>query len=115
MSRTEVAVNTLSENTGTALTRTVIAAGATGTSGYSFTSVEDSSRLKFIIENAGATGVFTIKAGDYCSNGQGDLTIVVGGGGIAKCIVVDGSRVRQNDATAYFDAGATGTVMVFQD
>jgi hypothetical protein len=115
MARSEIVVDNLSENTGTALTQTIVAGGYTGTNGYSFTTVKDSSRLKFIVENAGATGVFTIKAGDYCGNDLGDFTVVVGGGGIAKCIVVDGSRCRQNDASVYFDAGATGTVMAFQD
>ena len=114
MARTEVAINDTSLNAGSVLTKTVIAAGATGTDGYSFTGGKDSEKLRMIVVNAGATGVYTIKKGDYCAN-SADLDVVVGGGGIASVITVDGAKVRQNDGSVYVDVGGvTGTFYVYQ-
>jgi hypothetical protein len=72
--------------------------------------------LRILIENLGATGVFTIKAGDtYCEKVNGDLSVVVGGGGIQACIgPIDGARFRNSDATVYVDAGNTGAIWAVQ-
>lgn len=115
MSRTEVAIDNVSLNAGATLTRTTIAAGATGTAGYAFITETASEDLKIIAQVDGATGVLTIKAGDYCANSVGDLTIVLGGGGTNRCITVDGARYRQNDGSVQVDmGGATGILMVLQ-
>lgn len=114
MARTSMVVSSPSLNDGAAVTKTIMAAGATGLSGYSFTGIERDSDLRIFIENGGsATGVFSIKSGDYCNSSQGDLEEIIGVG-VTKVFQIDGSRFGQDDATISVDAGTTGTAYAIQ-
>jgi len=87
-----------------------MAAGSTGTDGYTLTGATRDSDSVIVIKNEGsATGVFSIKEGDYCNDSQGDLTVTVGVN-VAKAIKLDGARFRQSDGTYDVDAGTTGAI-----
>jgi hypothetical protein len=114
MARTEVAIDDVSLNAGVELTKTVAAAGATGASGYKFTGAKASEDLRIVVRNDGATGVITIKAGDY-EAATSDLSVTIGGGGRSNVITIDGAKYRQNDGSIDIDVGgATGVFEVFQ-
>lgn len=114
MARTEHAATNLAHNAGTVVTETVMAAGATGTSGYYISGVKADSGLTIRIDNEGsATGVFSIKEGDYCNDSQGDLAVTVGVN-VVKAIMLDGARFRTSDGYINVDAGTTGTLTATQ-
>lgn len=110
MSRTSISMQSLSQNAGTAVTETTLAAGSTGTSGYALTSAgRDTDTVIVIRNNGSATGVFTIKEGDYCNDSQGDLDVTVGVN-VVKAIQLDGARFRTSDGYYNVDAGTTGVI-----
>lgn len=114
MARTNIAVSAPALNDGATVSTQYMAAGATGTSGYAFTGLQSSGDLRLFIENPGsATGVFTIKSGDYCNNAQGDLSEIIAPG-VTKVFKLDGARFRQDDATIQIDAGTTGMAYAIQ-
>jgi hypothetical protein len=112
MARTEIAISSLAQNEGSAVTATVVPAGATGTAGYVLTGAKKD--VTVLIENSGsATGVFSIKAGDYCNASQGDLTVTVGVG-VSKAIQLDGARFRTEAGAYNVDCGTTGIISATQ-
>jgi len=115
MSRTEIAVDDLTLNAGTVLTKTDLTGGVTGANAYYISGLKKSQDLRIVAGCVGATGILTLKSGDYCMNGIGDLEVTLGGGSIAHAIIVDGARFRQDDATMNLDChGVTGTIQAFQ-
>jgi len=114
MARTEIALKDLDQNAGTIVTETVMAGGATGTAGYYLSGAKADSGVTIVLKNAGsATGVFSIKAGDYCNDSQGDLTVTVGVN-VVEAIQLDGARFRTSDGYYNVDAGTTGTIYATQ-
>ena len=115
MSRTEIAVDDLTLNSGTVLTTSHLTGGVTGANGFYISGLSKAQDLRVVATTAGVTGILTIKSGDYCQNGIGDLEVIIGGGGAASAIIVDGARFRQDDATMNLDChGVTGTIQAFQ-
>lgn len=111
MARTDIDINSVGLNADGSVSETIVAAGATGTAGYAIDGLGRDSDAILTIRNAGsATGVFTIKSGDYCNASQGDLNVEVAPGG-KSAVKLDGARFRTSDGKYNLDvAGVTGIV-----
>ena len=110
MARTDIDVKALSQNAGVEPNETLIAAGATGTNGYALASSGRDSDVVIAIRNTSASeGTYTILAGDYINNAQGDLEVVLPAGG-TRTLRLDGARFRTFEGKYNLDSGETGAV-----
>lgn len=114
MARSESAVNNITTNVGAAVTTVALTNGATGTDGYELTGVRKDYNLNLLVKNTGsATGVFSLKSGDFAAKSRGDLTEVIGAG-VVKAYQIDGARFLTEDSTVAVDSGITGTLYATQ-
>lgn len=117
MARTEVSTVKGVVNGSVEYASSDISNGATGTDGYAVTNSTFDDRLGLHITNTGSdTGSVWVMASDVYENaGQGDLTVVVGGGSTKKMVgPLDGMRFRQSNGYINIDSGITGTISAFE-
>lgn len=115
MARTKITANTAGINSSSVLTRTTVAAGATGTSGYYIDGFTKDQNCAMTVQVDGATGVLTIKEGDLHNDSQGDLSITLAGASTTLVGPLEGARFRTSDGYVNIDmGGATGIVEAFQ-
>ena len=115
MSRTLVTVNDVSLNAESAITRTALTGGVTGTNGYALVGVKASSKVRLVFENPGATGLIEIKSGNSINSDEGKLAIVIGGGNTVMALELDGSRfVGMPTGIEIDNPGVTGIMYAIQ-